>query len=96
VLYRDRQAEKGWRECIAQQRSKTLEAYNAIRTDPRLVSAVQYRLKGSLGTGEQDGEAFERWQYKLSGGGRLWYLIDDAAQVVWLDYVTLHHPKETQ
>lgn len=96
LLYRDRQAEVGWKACIKQQPAKALGAYNAIRTDPRRMDLTQYRLKSDLGTGLQDGKALERWQYRLSSGGRLWYLIDDDAHVLWLDYATLHHPKPTQ
>ncbi|MGO9081642.1 MAG: hypothetical protein ACLQDY_21795 [Streptosporangiaceae bacterium] len=43
-----------------------------------------HRLKGSLGTAAWKGEPLERWQYEVTGGGRIWYLIDDARRTAWI------------
>jgi hypothetical protein len=32
---------------------------------------------GSLGTRSVNGEMLEQWQYEVTGGGRLWYCIDN-------------------
>jgi len=37
----------------------------------------------------------EQWQYEVTGGGRIWYLVDDATRTVWLTYAGTGHPKAT-
>ena len=36
------------------------------------------------------------WQYEVTGGGRLWYVIDDQTKTVWLTEATTGHPKVTE
>jgi hypothetical protein len=38
----------------------------------------------------------EQWQYEVTGGGRLWYCIDDADRTVWLTDAMAGHPKATE
>lgn len=40
-------------------------------------------------------ENLERWQYEVTGGGRVWYLIDDDNRTAWLIYAGTAHPKAT-
>ena len=94
--YGDRRAEQGWTQCVRQVRPNAAEAWNAIVSTPRQTSHRQYRLKGSLSTGQQDGKTLEQWQYKITSGGRIWYLIDDETDTVWLAYASLSHPKATE
>jgi hypothetical protein len=42
------------------------------------------------------GHALERWQYEATGGGRIWYLIDDDRRTVWLTYAGTAHARETE
>ena len=69
----------------------------AIRADPRSRSSPErhHRLKGSLGTATWKGESLERWQYEVTGGGRIWYVIDDARRSAWITYAGTGHPKAT-
>lgn len=61
-----------------------------------------YRLKGSLATGEYQGHSYDRYQYKITDGGRLWYLtraVPRSAKVagqVLLERCEPGHPKETE
>jgi len=41
------------------------------------------------------GSALEQWQYEVTGGGRIWYAIDDARRTLWLTRAGAGHPKET-
>ena len=36
-----------------------------------------------------------QWQYEVTGGGRIWYLIDDPRRTVWITYAGTGHPKPT-
>jgi len=87
----------GWDQLAAQAAGNLRRAFDSIRADPRsrVVPERQHRLKGSLGTGTWKGEAFERWQYEVTGGGRIWYLIDDARRTAWITYAGTGHPKAT-
>lgn len=94
--YSDRAAQRGWLQCVRQAPVHAKSAWEAIVSTPRDVNPKQYRLKGSLSTGVQDGKTLEQWQHKITAGGRLWYLIDDETTTVWLKEATLSHPKATE
>jgi hypothetical protein len=53
-------------------------------------------LKGVLETTVLKGERVERWQYEVTGGGRIWYLIDDVNRTAWITYAGTGHPKATE
>ena len=42
------------------------------------------------------GETLEQWQVEVTGGGRLWYCIDDARRRVILVLASTRHPKGTE
>jgi hypothetical protein len=88
---------KGWEDLERQARANLCRAWEALRTEPRSRAnpTRQHRLKGELGTGTYKGTVCERWQYEVTGGGRLWYLIDDDSRTVWLVYAGTGHPKLT-
>jgi hypothetical protein len=90
-------AAAGWEHLAAHAPGNLRRAFDAIRADPRSRAAPerQHRLKGSLGTGTWKGQALERWQYEVTGGGRIWYLIDDARRTAWIIYAGTGHPKAT-
>jgi hypothetical protein len=71
-------------------------AWEHITADPRNRTARQHPLKGSLGTRVVNGRQLEQWQYEVTGGGRLWYVIDDEAKTVWLTEARPGHPKATE
>ncbi len=97
LRFASNEAARGWDELAVQAAANLRRAFDAIRTDPRSRAALerQHRLKGSLGTGIWKGEALERWQYEVTGGGRVWYLIDDARSTAWIVHAGNGHPKIT-
>ncbi|MFE2035868.1 hypothetical protein ACFXBB_21940 [Streptomyces scopuliridis] len=41
------------------------------------------------------GQTLERWQYEVTGSGRIWYLLDSDNQTAWVTYAGTGHPKAT-
>jgi hypothetical protein len=37
----------------------------------------------------------EQWQYEVTGGGRLWYLVDAQKMTIWIRLASTAHPKAT-
>lgn len=89
-------AANGWNKVCATASSNARTAWERLTTDPREHTDRQHPLKGNLGSGTVNGQEMEQWQYEVSGGGRLWYCIDDAKQTVWLVEATPGHPKATE
>lgn len=55
----------------------------------------RHRLKGSLATGPYAGRALPRWQYEVTAGSRIWYLVDHDTGTCWIDVASTGHPKQT-
>jgi hypothetical protein len=91
------EAADGWEELGRHATGNLRRAFDAIRANPRGRTSPErhHRLKGNLGTAVWKGECLERWQYEVTGGGRIWYLIDDEARVAWITYAGTGHPKAT-
>ncbi|WP_405160523.1 hypothetical protein OG203_29525 [Nocardia sp. NBC_01499] len=87
----------GWEQLAAQAPTNLRRAFEAIRVDPRAKTNPdrQHRLKGSLSSATWKGIVLERWQYEVTGSGRIWYLIDDDQRTVWIVYAGTGHPKAT-
>jgi hypothetical protein len=90
-------AADGWEHLARQAPGNLRRAFDALRADPRCATNPdrQHRLKGALGSAMLKGEQVERWQYEVTGGGRIWYLVDDRNRTVWLSYAGTGHPKAT-
>lgn len=87
---------KGWDKVCAAAPANARVAWERITTDPRQHSDRQHPLKGSLGSRSVNGEAMEQWQYEVTGGGRLWYCIDDKQRTVWPTAAAPGHPKASE
>jgi hypothetical protein len=55
----------------------------------------QHRLRGDLATHRHNGRDLEQWEYEVTSGGRIRYVIDDQHRTVWLIYASPRHPKDT-
>jgi hypothetical protein len=91
-------AADGWEQLARQAPANLRRAYDALRVDPRskISPERQHRLKGSLASASWKGQELERWQYEVTGGGRIWYVIDDERRTVWLTYAGTGHPRATE
>ncbi|GAB1817872.1 hypothetical protein [Herbidospora sp. RD11066] len=89
-------AAKSWREPAAQAPGNCDRCWVDITTDPRRVNDRQHPLAGALGRVKHEGRELEQWQYEVTAGGRVWYLIDDSERTLWFTKVAAGHPKETE
>ncbi|WP_369182744.1 hypothetical protein [Streptomyces sp. Y1] len=92
----DRQAHAGWQQLLKQVPENLDRAWVAITGEPRRVDQRQHPLKGTLGTAKVAGALLEQWQYEVSGGGRIWYAIDDERRTLWITRAGAGHPKQTE
>jgi len=91
----DRQAYQGWQRLLAAVPGNLDRAWVALTSDPRHIDQRQHPLKGSLGMVKIAGSALEQWQYEVTGGGRIWYAIDDDNRTLWITRAGAGHPKDT-
>ena len=97
IRFANSEAVEGWENLCRQAAANTRQAFEKIRAAPRFLNnpGRQHRLKGALGSGVFKGQEFQRWQYEVTGGGRIWYLIDDINRTAWIVYAGTGHPKMT-
>ncbi|NNH72854.1 hypothetical protein HLB23_23850 [Nocardia uniformis] len=98
IRFATTEAVAGWEQLAKQAAANLRRAFDAIRADPRSVTNPDrhHRLKGVLGSALWKGNALERWQYEVTSGGRIWYLIDDTERTAWIVYAGTGHPKLTE
>lgn len=73
----NQRAADDWGRLAATDANAAAAAWDKLATEPAAYSSRQTRLKGSLATGTYEGALFDRWQYEVTSGGRVWYFIDD-------------------
>ncbi|HEX5496871.1 MAG TPA: hypothetical protein VFX70_20105 [Mycobacteriales bacterium] len=97
IRFANNEAAEGWESLSRHAAGNLRRAFEKIRTTPRALdnSKRQHRLIGRLGVGTFKGHTLERWQFEVTGGGRIWYLVDDANGIVWITYAGTGHPKAT-
>jgi hypothetical protein len=87
----------GWEELCRHAVANTRRRLEILRSDPRTGAGHdrQQRLRGDLATHRHNGRDLEQWEYEVTSGGRIRYLIDNQARTVWLIYASPRHPKDT-
>jgi hypothetical protein len=97
VIARDRRAATGWEQLTSQAPANLRRAWFAITDDPRSTDdpSRQHRLKSVLGSIKIEDRELEQWQYEVTGGGRLWYAIDDERRILWITRAGTAHPGVT-
>jgi hypothetical protein len=53
------------------------------------------QLRGKLATGEYGGRSLDRWEIEVTGGGRIFYLLDREKHTVRIEVAGTGHPKVT-
>lgn len=98
VRHASREAADGWTNLCAQQPGTMASLYDRLVTDPRHVDnhVRQGPLRGDLGRVSINGTTLEQWQYEISGGGRVWYAVQDSDRMVWITKASARHPNETK
>lgn len=69
-----------------------------MRTNPCPQEQTErhHQLRFDLAYRDFRGERLPQWQIEVTGGGRIWYVVDDKRRIVWLVKASLGHPKETE
>lgn len=90
-------AAKGWDELCRQASGNTRRAWVLMRADPvpNPPTPRHHQLKGELAMGAHRGRQLPCWQIEVTGGGRIWYLLDDHDRTVWITYAGTGHPRAT-
>jgi len=88
---------KSWDELCRQATTSARDAFELMRSNPRSPEDRRHtRLRGDLAVREFDGRELEQWEIEVTGGGRIFYLVDDRRHTVWVVYASLRHPKRTE
>ncbi|MCY7403172.1 MAG: hypothetical protein LH475_00810 [Cryobacterium sp.] len=102
IVFSSAQAERGWTDLKTVGRNALADAYDYLTAHPALYDAAHcYQLKGDLEGVLVDGVALPQWQYKVTNGARIWYVVDEPnakakklGRVIITNAVT-GHPDET-
>lgn len=91
-------AKRGWEELCRTATRNARRAFEVLRADPCPTQDThrQHRLKGSFKAVTFDGQSYPLWQYEVTGGARIWYVVDRAKQIVWVLHAGPKHPKLTE
>ncbi|MEV3919548.1 hypothetical protein [Actinomadura coerulea] len=92
------EAARGWEELCRLALANTRRCFEMLRSEPRSRANPQrqHRLRGDLSTHRHNGRELEQWEYEVTSGGRVRYLIDDEVGIVWVVYASPRHPKDTE
>jgi hypothetical protein len=92
------EAAKGWEVFCQQAAANTVAAWHELRTRPErpVPTSRHHRLKGHLAAAAHRGVDMEQWQYEVTSGGRVWYLVDTDDRSLWLRHAAAGHPKDTE
>jgi len=98
IRHADRSSEVGWTDLCASQRNGCADLFDRLTAEPAHVDNPdkQHRLKGGLSTTTLGGVEFDQWQYEMSKGARVWYVVDENTKTVYLTRVATGHPNETK
>lgn len=97
VRFLDNESAKGWEDLCQLAPGNTRDAWHAMRRNPAppADSPRHHRLRHQFATGKAKGSVLDHWQIEVTGGGRIWYLVDTENTTVWIDYAGPGHPKAT-
>jgi mRNA-degrading endonuclease RelE of RelBE toxin-antitoxin system len=96
VRFGNNAAAKGWEQLRHHAPDNVRSALEDMRTRPRARDHRHGPLRGSLKMGILGGRQMDRWQIEVTGGARVWYLIDEARRTVWIVHAGPGHPKATE
>ncbi|MEU0884567.1 hypothetical protein ABZ345_38755 [Lentzea sp. NPDC005914] len=97
VRYGVTDAVGGWQELENRAANNLRAAWETMRHRPGAGNPTgrHHPLGGRLATAVRSGRVMPRWQIEVTGGDRLWYLLDVEKRAVWVDYAGAH-PKVTE
>ena len=95
------QAQKGWRDLRATALNAATKAWHHLTETPTDQSDICYPLKDKFEFLTFEGIKYQRWQYKPTDGGRIWYAVIPATRnpekvgIIAVERVHTGHPNET-
>lgn len=91
-------AAKGWEELCRQAPGNTRAAFDLVEADPcpSPPTARRHQLKGSLAQATHSGKVLPQWQFEVTAGGRIWYLVDHETKTCWIRHAGTGHPRTTE
>ncbi len=97
VIFGTSEAAGGWDDLCKQAAGPTRTAWLAMRNDPtpRTWTDKHHPLVGPLQHGHYKGKVLPQWQYEVTGGARIWYIVDADQRRVVVLYASTRHPKAT-
>ncbi|HZA16192.1 MAG TPA: hypothetical protein VE645_04735 [Pseudonocardiaceae bacterium] len=97
VRFGNTTAAKGWENLCQQAPGNTCDAWHQMRTNPAPAPPTprHHQLKGALAFAEHGGKHLACWQIEVTGGGRIWYLLDPDRRTIWVTEAGTGHPKKT-
>jgi hypothetical protein len=99
IRYSSTAAVDGWKELENRATNNLREAWEVMRhapgPGPGKPTGRHHQLKGGLSAGTHGGRTLPRWQIEVTGGDRVWYLLDTENHTAWIEYAGAH-PKVTE
>ncbi|WP_030546513.1 hypothetical protein [Streptomyces albus] len=97
VRFATNEAAKGWGQLGAEAPGNTRRCFEALRRDPLSMADPerQHRLRGRLASGMLGGREYPQWEYEVTAGGRVRYLVDQPRRTVHLVLASTRHPRDT-
>ncbi|NRQ40753.1 hypothetical protein HII36_54450 [Nonomuraea sp. NN258] len=98
VRFGTSEAVRGWEELCRHALANTRRCFETLQLDPRTGAGHdrQHRLRGDLATHRHNGKDLQQWEFEVTSGGRVRYVIDDDVRIVWVIYASPRHPKDTE
>ncbi|MFC8372370.1 MULTISPECIES: hypothetical protein [unclassified Streptomyces] len=98
LRFASNEAAKGWGELGAEAPGNTRRCFDALRRDPlpRADLDRQHPLRGRLARAVLGGREHPQWEYEVTAGGHVRYLVDEARHTVHFVYASTRHPKDTE
>ncbi|MDH6706163.1 hypothetical protein P3T27_002886 [Kitasatospora sp. MAA19] len=92
------EAAKGWGQLCAEAAGNARRCFEALRVNPLSMRDPdrQHRLRGRLATRVFGGVELPQWEYEVTAGGRVRYVVDEVARVVHLVHASPRHPQDTE
>lgn len=78
IVAADKGVAEDWTRWAKQEPNALAAAHDQLSRHPTAFSPRQKKLEGKTwGTGTYEGQKFDRWQYEVTSGGRIFYFVDD-------------------
>lgn len=94
IRFDNSESAQGWDELARVVPANLRRAFDTIRSAPRSIPSTErhHRLRGSLSPVSRRGADLKQWQFEVTGGGRIWYLIEEMTRTGWITYAGTGHP----